>query len=147
MVHTTLMRSGYKIKKSELTIKELKEIKNDLTANPFVVGDFGNGNEKRFNLYMESPNSIYIPRFYAYDRFGPPDINKMDEGETIDFSTPANVYTLIAPFVIKTWYSSISLLLIKCVLTDVSVAVLNFAICSVGGRLPNPKTTSDNPFS
>tara|TARA_B110000971_G_C20000494_1_gene496571 strand:+ start:469 stop:1923 length:1455 start_codon:yes stop_codon:yes gene_type:complete len=86
MVHTTLMRSGYKIKKSELTIKELKEIKNDLTANPFVVGDFGNGNEKRFNLYMESPNSIYIPRFYAYDRFGPPDINKMDEGETIDLA-------------------------------------------------------------
>ena len=84
MVHTTLLRSGYKIKKSELSIKELKDIKKDLTANPFVVGDFGNGNEKRFSLYMESPNSLYIPRFYAWSRFGPPDINKMDEGLTID---------------------------------------------------------------
>jgi len=84
MVHTTLLRSGYKIKKSELSIKELKEIKKDLTANPFVVGDFGNGNEKRFSLYMESPNSLYIPRFYAWSRFGPPDINKMDEGQAID---------------------------------------------------------------
>jgi len=84
MVHTTLLRSGYKITKDELTIKELKEIKKDLTANPFVVGDFGNGAEKRFSLYMESPNSLYIPRFYAYERFGLPDINKMDEGDTID---------------------------------------------------------------
>tara|TARA_B110000495_G_C23005725_1_gene594128 strand:+ start:506 stop:1960 length:1455 start_codon:yes stop_codon:yes gene_type:complete len=84
MVHTSLSRNGYKIKKSELSISELKEIKKDLTANPFVVGDFGDGNEKRFSLFMESPNSLYIPRFYAYERFGPPDINKMDEGHSID---------------------------------------------------------------
>ena len=82
MVHTTLSRNGYKIKKCELSIKELKEIKKDLTVNPFVVGDFGNV-EKRFSLFMESPNSIYIPRFYAQDKFGKPDKSKMDEGETI----------------------------------------------------------------
>ena len=86
MVHTILTRSGYKIKKSELSIKDLKEIKKDLTANPFVVGDFGDGSEKRFSLFMESPNSIYIPRFYAQDKFGPPDVNKMDEGSDINIS-------------------------------------------------------------
>jgi len=84
MVNTTLLRHGYKIKKKELTIKELKEMKKELTANPFVVGDFGNGNEKRFTLFMESPNSIYIPRFYAFDKYGPPTINKMDEGTSIN---------------------------------------------------------------
>ena len=83
MVQSTLSRNGYKIKKSELSIKELKEIKKDLTVNPFVVGDFGNGSEKRFSLFMESPNSIYIPRFYAQDKFGNPDKSKIDEGETI----------------------------------------------------------------
>ena len=52
MVQTTLSRNGYKIKKNDLTQKELKDIKSDLTVNPYVVGDFGNGSEKRFSLYM-----------------------------------------------------------------------------------------------
>tara|TARA_B100001094_G_scaffold235642_1_gene230683 strand:+ start:1773 stop:3221 length:1449 start_codon:yes stop_codon:yes gene_type:complete len=86
MVHTTLSRNGYKIKKNELSQKELKDIKSDLTVNPYVVGDFGNGNEKRFSLYMESPNSLYIPRFYAYDIYGKPDKSKMDEGQDINIS-------------------------------------------------------------
>jgi len=86
MVHTTLSRNGYKIKKNELSQKELKDIKNDLTVNPYVVGDFGNGSEKRFSLYMESPNSIYIPRFYAYDIYGKPEKSKMDEGVDINIS-------------------------------------------------------------
>tara|TARA_B100000900_G_scaffold388416_1_gene380424 strand:- start:796 stop:2244 length:1449 start_codon:yes stop_codon:yes gene_type:complete len=84
MVCTTLSRNGYKIKKNELSQKELKTLKNDLTVNPYVVGDFGNGNEKRFSLYMESPNSLYIPRFYAFDKYGSPDKSKMDEGQDIN---------------------------------------------------------------
>jgi hypothetical protein len=76
-----LRESG--IKKSDLSSNQLKSIKSDLTVNPYVVGDFGNGNEKRFSLYMESPNSIYIPRFYAYQEFGKPDNYKMDEGHDI----------------------------------------------------------------
>tara|TARA_A200000113_G_scaffold80138_1_gene71208 strand:+ start:26 stop:1477 length:1452 start_codon:yes stop_codon:yes gene_type:complete len=84
MVHTTLSRNGYKIKKNELSQRELKDIKNDLTVNPYVVGDFGNGSEKRFSLYMESPNSLYIPRFYAFDKYGKPDKSKMDEGVDIN---------------------------------------------------------------
>ena len=86
MVQTTLSRNGYKIKKCELSQKELKSIKDDLTVNPYVVGDFGNGNEKRFSLYMESPNSLYLPRFYAFDNFGSPDKNKIDEGLDIDIN-------------------------------------------------------------
>ena len=84
MIKTILSRNGYKIKKSELSIKTLKEIKKDLTVNPFVIGDFGNGSEKRFALFMESPNSLYIPRFYAQERFGEPTIHKLDEGSSIN---------------------------------------------------------------
>jgi len=83
MVNTTLSRNGYKIKKSDLSSNQLKTIKCDLTVNPYVVGDFGNGNEKRFSLFMESPNSIYIPRFYAYDKYGTPDKYKIEEGTDI----------------------------------------------------------------
>jgi len=84
MVKTVLSSNGYKIKKNELSIKELKDIKNDLTVNPFVVGDFGNGNEKRFSLFMESPNSIYIPRFYAKDKYGNSSENKLEQGDKIN---------------------------------------------------------------
>ena len=84
MINTVLSRNGYKIKKNELSQKELKELKKDLTVNPYVVGDFGNGNEKRFSLYMESPNSIYLPRFYSYEKFGYPTKDKMDEGDNIN---------------------------------------------------------------
>ena len=90
MIKTILYRNGYKIKKKELSIKELKEIKKDLTVNPFVIGDFGNGAEKRFSLYMESPNSLYIPRFYGRDKFGEPTINKMEEGESIHLKFDGN---------------------------------------------------------
>ena len=86
MVKTILSRNGYKIKKSEIDIKTLKDIKNDLTVNPFVAGDFGNISEKKFSLYMESPNSLSIPRFYAQDKFGKPTINKMNEGESINLN-------------------------------------------------------------
>jgi len=86
MVQTTLSRNGYKIKKCELSQKELKTLKTDLTVNPYVVGDFGNGSEKRFSLYMESPNSIYIPRFYAHENYGQPTKSKMDEGQDINIT-------------------------------------------------------------
>ena len=42
--------------------------------------------QKTFSLYMESPNSLYIPRFYAFDKYGKPDKSKMDEGLDINIS-------------------------------------------------------------
>ena len=99
MIKTILSRNGYKIKKKELSIKELKEIKKDLTVNPFVIGDFGNGAEKRFSLYMESPNSLYIPRFYGRDKFGEPTINKMEEGEEIHLKFDGNLRTEQQPII------------------------------------------------
>ena len=82
-IKTSLSCSGYKIKKSELKPSEIKEIKKDLTVNPFTFGDFGEKNEKRFSIYMESPTSLYLPRFYGQDKFGEPTNNKIEEGQPI----------------------------------------------------------------
>ena len=84
MVKSILSRNGYKLKKSELTPTQIKEIRKDLTVNPFTYNDFGDKNEKRFRLYLESPNSLYLPQFYGYNTFGEPTINKIEEGETIN---------------------------------------------------------------
>ena len=35
-------------------------------------------------MFLESPNSIYIPRFYAKEKFGDPTITKIEQGTTID---------------------------------------------------------------
>ena len=75
---------GYKIKKNETKSSLIKEIKKELTVNPFTYGDFGDKNEKRFSLYMESPNSLYLPRFYAQEKFGQATINKIKDGLPIN---------------------------------------------------------------
>tara|TARA_Y100001973_G_C5088576_1_gene276220 strand:- start:418 stop:660 length:243 start_codon:yes stop_codon:yes gene_type:complete len=71
---TKLSRNGYIIIKSNYTTKEIKEIKDELTAKPYTMDDFSNGKEKRFHLFLESPKKLYIPRFYGLKRFGEPRI-------------------------------------------------------------------------
>ena len=83
---TKLSRNGYIIIKSNYTTKEIKEIKDELTAKPYTMDDFSNGKEKRFHLFLESPKKLYIPRFYGLKRFGEPSINKITDGETININ-------------------------------------------------------------
>jgi len=83
-METTLSNHGYKIKKKELGLSKLKEIKKDLTMNPFVFNDFGDKNEKKFSLFMESPNSIYVPRFYGQEHFGIAKKTTLSEGDKIN---------------------------------------------------------------
>lgn len=83
-IETSLSRNGYKIKKKNLKPQQIKEIKKDLTVNPFTYGDFGEKNEKKFSLFMESPSSLYLPRFYGQDKFGNPSKNKIGEGTPIN---------------------------------------------------------------
>ena len=81
---TKLSRNGYIIIKSNYTTKEIKEIKDELTAKPYTFDDFSNGKEVRFHLFLESPKKLYIPRFYGLKRFGEPTIDKLTNGDTID---------------------------------------------------------------
>ena len=78
-----LTKNGYIIKKKEITLEEIKKIKSELTVSPFILNDFGNGNEKRFSLYLESPKKLYIPRFYGINLYGLPDKVKFNS-ESID---------------------------------------------------------------
>ena len=82
-MNTKLSRNGYTIIKKEFSTKIIKEIKDELTAKPFTVNDFGNGNEKKFNLYLESPKKLYLTIFYGFKKFGPQTVNKLIDGEKI----------------------------------------------------------------
>lgn len=72
MVNATLSNSGYKIKKIDLSPSEIESIKTDLTVSPFTMGDY-DVKQVKFSVYLESPNKLYLPRFYGQERFGIPD--------------------------------------------------------------------------
>ena len=83
---TSLSNHGYKIKKNEFDPKIIKECKDELTVKPFTTGDFGNKTETKFSLFLESPGSLYIPRFYGQEKFGSASKTKLEDGDDINIS-------------------------------------------------------------
>ena len=82
---STLSKNGYKIKKKSLSPKSLKELKDELNVKPFVYNDYNNtSSENKFQVYLESPNSIYIPKFYGIEKYGHATKIKINEGDDID---------------------------------------------------------------
>ena len=84
-MESILSKNGYKIKKKSLTPKSLKSLKDELSVKPFVYNDYNNTcAESKFQVYLESPNSIYIPKFYGIEKYGLPQKSKMNDGDDID---------------------------------------------------------------
>ena len=78
-------KRGYIIRKNILSEKELSAIRSDLTVKPFVNGDFGK-EEEPFKIYLENDEKIYLPKFYGFEKFGPPEVNTLLEGRDINLN-------------------------------------------------------------
>lgn len=77
-----ITRFGYIINKRILDEETLEHIKKKLTANPFKIGNFGKfSKNNNFPLYVENGDYISIPKYYGLEKFGEPDINKLDTYE------------------------------------------------------------------
>ena len=76
-------RHGYGILKTELSNKELHNIKKSLTVRPFVTPNTPVKPE-RFFVYMESPLRLWVPREWGYSKFGEPDSYRIGEGESCE---------------------------------------------------------------
>ena len=83
-LNTYLGQKGYTIPKNELTIEKQKQIRNDLTIKPFVMGSPMNNEQKTFPAYRESGNKFYVPHYYGVENFGAPKQYKISEGNDID---------------------------------------------------------------
>jgi superfamily II DNA or RNA helicase len=83
-LNTYLGQKGYTIPKNELTIEKQKQIRNDLTIKPFVMGSPMNNDQKTFPAYRESCNKFYVPHYYGVANFGAPKQYKIAEGDNID---------------------------------------------------------------
>lgn len=79
-----LSPQGYSVSKEALSDEELKAIKDELTVSPHVPEDFKMGQVVKYKLYQEGPTKIYMPKHYAFKKFGAPDVNRLNEGLDIN---------------------------------------------------------------
>lgn len=79
MADNYLGSRGYVLYKSNLTEQELLKLKQELTVIPFTAEGYGQPAES-FKSYQESSSKLYLPRYYALQKFGLPKINKLNNG-------------------------------------------------------------------
>jgi len=99
-IATYLGPKGYSIKKEHLTIQEQELIRKELTVKAFVPKSSLSKPEP-FPIYRESPNKIYVPRFYGIDTYGEPDAIKISDGEDIDVNFEGELRDFQKPIVKK----------------------------------------------
>lgn len=79
-VDKKITRFGYIVKKSFLDEQSLVKLKLDLIAVPFKMGNYSKfSKNNKFPLYVENGNYIGVPKYYGLEKFGKPDINKLDQ--------------------------------------------------------------------
>jgi superfamily II DNA or RNA helicase len=83
-LNTYLGQKGYTIPKNELTIEQQKQIRNDLTIKPFLMGGSMSNDQKTFPAYRESSNKFYVPHYFGVEKFGAPKQYTIAEGNNIN---------------------------------------------------------------
>ena len=82
-IATYLGPKGYSIKKENITIQEQELIRKELTVKAFVPKS-SISQPTPFPVYRESPNKIYVPRYYGLKTYGEPDAIKIKDGDDIN---------------------------------------------------------------
>ena len=84
MSNTILSKKGYLIHKNNENIKIINTLKKNLTVEPFQILKFIK-KKKKFEVFYEDDDYIYIPKFYGLKTLGKPTFNE----ET--FGVPINI--------------------------------------------------------
>lgn len=77
---TVLSRHGYGILKTEISTKDIRTIKKELTVRPFVPPGAPVRPEP-FSVFMESPKRLWVPREWGRKHFGEPEVCRISKGE------------------------------------------------------------------
>ena len=72
---------GYTILKKNITPKQEKELRKELTVKPYIPKSLIKPEE--FPVYKESSSKFYIPRFWGIKKYGFPSKSKIPLGDTI----------------------------------------------------------------
>lgn len=82
-----LGKKGYTLFKSELSVLQIKKIRQDLTVKPFS----SHSNETSYPVYRESETKMYVPRYYGIEHFGQVE-SKCSMGDEIDVPFQGNLF-------------------------------------------------------
>ena len=77
-ISTYLGQKGYSIYKENITIQEQHWLREQLTVKPYIPKS--PVQPAAFHIYRESPNKIYIPRFFGIENYGDPDESRILNG-------------------------------------------------------------------
>jgi superfamily II DNA or RNA helicase len=87
MSHKSLTRNGYTLKKKYMKKQEIDKIKKELTVKPIVLAAFKEFQKpKPYQIFLESPQRLYVPRFWGIKKFGDPTKVKLSPGKAISFN-------------------------------------------------------------
>ena len=81
MKNNYLGQKGYSIYKNNLSIEEQNNIRKDLLVQPITPKS--PVKPESFPIYLESPEKIYVPRYYGITKYGIPEI-KITAGDDIN---------------------------------------------------------------
>jgi superfamily II DNA or RNA helicase len=80
--HHYLTNLGFLLKRDQLDQEEYLAIKRELTFRPIVYQALKSlSKPNSFLTYKESPNYVFVPRFYGTNRFGQPVKNLLPKGD------------------------------------------------------------------
>ena len=75
-----ITRFGYIIRKKSLDENYINQLKQELTVRPFKFGNYGKfSKDDTFSLYVENGDYIGVPKYYGLEKFGEPDINRLED--------------------------------------------------------------------
>ena len=77
-----LGQRGYSVYKKDLTPAQQKFVREELNVTPYMPKS--PVKSPPFPVYQESPEKLYIPKFFGIDNFGATDIIKIPQGVDID---------------------------------------------------------------
>ena len=79
MINKKITRFGYVIRKNYLDDITLIGIKTELTVKPFKLSSYTKfAPDNSFPLYLEDDDYISVPKYYGLEKFGQPDVNKLE---------------------------------------------------------------------
>ncbi len=84
MSSNILSNNGYSILKKNLILKQLGDLKKDLTVTPKINKDYGD-KEESFEVFIENQNNIIVPRYYGTKYYGNPKQQFNIENSQVDF--------------------------------------------------------------
>lgn len=109
VIKTIYTKRGYAIYKRHYSSRTLKSTREDLLMSPFTMNDF-NSKPQSFPIYLESPQKLYLPKYYGFEKYGSPDSIKINRGLPIDVKFEGQMKPLQLE-IIKTFLDT-------CILTD-----------------------------